>query len=148
MIILIILIGGGAIFTQYSSDSAQILLYKCTLIENLSGLGGALALTHLIGLLAALNCDFIRNVASYMEMSDFISGVLPDSSDRGAGGALRIEGRIFTLFVSQQSNFIGNWAALRGGVLAGLPGNSTFLLNVFKGYTNNMISIKFHYHSL
>lgn len=68
-----------------------------------------------------------------MTMTEFLQGKTPDSSDRGAGGALRIEGRIFTLFVAQTTNFIENWAALRGGVLAGLPGNSTYLMCGFKG---------------
>ena len=68
-----------------------------------------------------------------MTMSDFLAGKEPDSSDRGAGGALRIEGRIFTLFVSMNTHYIGNRAALRGGVLAGLPGNSTFVLSGFLG---------------
>ena len=67
-------------------------------------------------------------------MTDFLNGVMPPSDDKGAGGALRIEGRIFTLFVAQNTNFIGNWAALRGGVVAGLPGNSTYMLCVFKGF--------------
>ena len=93
-----------------------------------------MALTHLIGLLAAVECNFIRNVASYMEMSAFLRGDKPDASDRGAGGALRIEGRIFTLYFSNYSTYVENWAALRGGVLAGLPGNSTFLANIFKGF--------------
>jgi len=110
------------------------LLYKSNLIENLSGLGGALALTHLIGLVAAVECNFIRNVASYMEMSAFLKGEKPDASDRGAGGALRIEGRIFTLYFSNHSTYVENWAALTGGVLVGLPGNSTFLMNIFKGF--------------
>lgn len=70
-----------------------------------------------------------------MSMKDFIQGKEPPSSDRGAGGALRIEGRIFTIFMAQSTKFIGNWAALRGGVLAGLPGNSTFFMCVFKGKT-------------
>lgn len=97
-------------------------------------MGGALALTHLIGLLAAVSCDFLRNAASYMTMIQFLSGMTPDSSDRGAGGALRIEGRLFTLYQSESCNYIGNWAALRGGVLAGLPGNATFLLCTFQGF--------------